>query len=178
MQSGQTRGQRLLSLVAHLRSGDSGLLGEGARFLFAGGVVVVVYVTTTIVLSDVAGLHFQIALAIGFAMALLVQFTLYRRFVWGHHEEFALRTHHQIGRYLTIAAVGYGLTALTTAVLPKALGVPTDVVYLATVVALPIINFMVSRRGVFHPGATDENLEPDQPEATSGDPERVVGTHT
>ncbi len=178
MQPAQTRAQRLLSLVAHLRSGDSGLLGEGARFLFAGGVVLVVYVTTTIVLSDVAGLHFQIALAIGFALALLVQFTLYRRFVWGHHEEFALRAHHQLGRYLTIAAVGYGLTALATAVLPKALGIPTDVVYLGTVVALPIINFTVSRHGVFHPGGTDKTQGPDEPQATSGDPEQVVGTRS
>ena len=99
-QARQSLVQRLLDLVAHLRSGDSGIIGEGARFLFAGGIVVVVYVATTLLLSSVAGLHFQIALALGFAMALLVQFTLYRGFVWGHHEEFALRAHRQVGRYL------------------------------------------------------------------------------
>jgi putative flippase GtrA len=121
------------------------------RFVLAGGFVVVVYVTTTIVLADVVGLHFQVALAIGFGVALIVQFNLYRLFVWTHHEEFALPLHHQAGRYLAAAAVTYGLTATSTSLLPAALGVPTEIVYLVTVAALPAINFLVLRHGIFHP---------------------------
>src|SRR5450631_3165875 len=111
--------ERVRSAARNLRSPNSGLLGQGVRFLLAGGVVVIVYVTTTIVLADVVGVHFQVALAIGFAVALVVQFTLYRVFVWTHNEDYALPMHHQAGRYLLAAAVGYGLTAACTSVLPS-----------------------------------------------------------
>jgi len=116
----------------------------------AGGTVLVIYVATTTVLADVVGLHFQVALAIGFAVALLVQFNLYRIFVWVHHEEFALPVHQQVGRFLVTAAVNYGLTAACTAVLPGLLGVPTEAVYLVMVVTLPFINFVVLRYVIFH----------------------------
>jgi putative flippase GtrA len=145
-----TRRERARGAARTLRSPSSGLLGQGVRFLFAGGIVVVVYVTTTTVLADVVGLHFQVALAIGFAVAMLVQFNLYRVFVWVHHEEFALPVHHQVGRYLAAAAVNYGLTAACTAVLPGVLGVPTEAVYLVMVAALPVMNFVVLRYVVFH----------------------------
>ena len=81
---------------------------------------------------------------------MLVQFNLYRVFVWVHHEEFALPVHHQVGRYLAAAAVNYGLTAACTAVLPGVLGVPTEAVYLVMVAALPVMNFVVLRYVVFH----------------------------
>ena len=145
-----SRRERVVAAVHTLRSPDSGVLGQGVRFLFAGGIVVVVYVTTTIVLADVVGLHFQVALAIGFAVGLLVQFNLYRVFVWVHHEEFALPVSHQVGRYLTAAGANYGLTAAATAVLPGVLGVPTEAVYLVMVVALPVVNFVVLRHVIFH----------------------------
>jgi putative flippase GtrA len=144
------RRERVRAAVRTLRSPNSGVLGQGVRFLFAGGIVVVVYVTTTTVLADVVGLHFQVALAIGFAVALLVQFNLYRIFVWVHHEEFALPVRHQVGRYLVAAAINYGLTAAATAVLPGLLGVPTEAVYLVMVAALPVINFVVLRYVIFH----------------------------
>ncbi len=142
--------QRARAAVRSLRSPSSGLLGQGVRYLIAGGIVVVVYVTTTTVLAYVVGLHFQVALAIGFAVGLLVQFNLYRLFVWVHQEEFALPLHHQAGRFLAAAAVNYGLTAACTAVLPGALGVPTEAVYLVVVAALPVMNFVVLRYVVFH----------------------------
>jgi putative flippase GtrA len=145
-----SRRERVLAALRTLRSPNSGVLGQGVRFLFAGGIVVVVYVTTTTVLADVVGLHFQVALAIGFAVALLVQFNLYRVFVWVHHEEFALPVRHQVGRYLVAAAVNYGLTAAATAVLPGLLGVPTEAVYLVMVAALPVVNFVVLRYVIFH----------------------------
>ena len=151
---------RVRETVRTLRSPNSGVLGQGVRFLFAGGIVVVVYVTTTTVLADVVGLPFQVALAIGFAVALLVQFNLYRVFVWVHHEEFALPVRHQVGRYLVAAAVNYGLTAAATAVLPGLLGVPTEVVYLVMVAALPVINFVVLRYVIFHAKAPGSDQPP------------------
>ena len=149
LQAPEGSGQRLLQLVRSLLSPGSGVVGQGVRFLLAGGVVVVVYVTTTIVLADVIGIHFQIALAIGFAVAMAVQCTLYRGFVWAH-SEYALPMHHQAGRYVTAAAAGYGFSAACTSVLPSALGVPTEAVYLVMVAALPVINFLLLRYVIFH----------------------------
>jgi putative flippase GtrA len=143
-------GHRVVVLARSLRSPGSGVLGQGLRFILAGGTAVGCYVATTIVLADVVGIHFQIALAIGFGVALTVQFTLYRLFVWTHHEEFALPLHHQAGRFLAAAAVNYGLTAATTSLLPAALGVSTEIVYLAVVAMLPLFNFLVLRHGIFH----------------------------
>jgi putative flippase GtrA len=153
-------GQRAASAARHLRSPNSGLLGQGVRFILAGGIVVVVYVATTTILAEILGLHFQVALAIGFGVALIVQFNLYRVFVWVHHEEFVLPIHHQAGRYLTAAAIGYGLTAVCTSLLPSALGVSTEIVYLGMVAALPVINFTVLRYVIFHAKPTAEEPVP------------------
>jgi putative flippase GtrA len=140
-----------------LRSPQAGLLGQGVRFALAGGTVALIYLTTTTVLADVVGLPFQAALAIGFCVGLMVHFTLQRVFVWTHHEEFALPLRHQAGRYLAVAAVQYGVTAASTSLLPSALGLPTEIVYLATVAVIVCTNFLVFRHGIFHskPATTD-----------------------
>ncbi len=137
-------------LAQTLKAPESGLLGQGTRFVIAGGSVALVYLVTTIVLADVVGLPFQLALAIGFCVGLVVHFTLQRLFVWTHHEEFALPLHHQVGRYLAAAAVQYGVTAASTSVLPSVLGVPTEIVYLVTVAVVISTNFLVFRHGIFH----------------------------
>ena len=51
--------------------------------------------------------------------------------------------------------------------LPAALGVPTEVVYLAMVAALPVINFAVFRYVIFHakPAAEDQAAAEDQTSA-------------
>ena len=123
----------------------------------AGGVVTVVYVGTTTLLAEVAGLRFQVALAIGFCIALVVHFTLQRVFVWTHHEEFALPLHRQAGRYLIVAIGQYGVTVGSTSLLSSTLGVSVELVYLATVAVVVSINFLVFRHGIFHakPAAED-----------------------
>ena len=135
--------------VRILRSPSSGLLGQGVRYGLAGGTVAVVYLSTTTVLAEVVGLPFQVALAIGFSVALVVHFTLQRFFVWIHHDEFALPLHHQAGRYLTVAGTQYGLTIASTSLLPAALGVSAEIVYLVTVAVLASTNFLVFRHGIF-----------------------------
>jgi putative flippase GtrA len=147
----------LRSVVLGLRSPSSGLLGEGVRFALAGGTVALVYLTTTLVLAEIVGVPFQVALVIGFCVGLIVHFTLQRVFVWTHHEEFALPLHHQAGRYLVVAGVQYGVTAASTALLPTALGVSTEIVYLVTVAVVLSVNFLVFRHRIFHamPAATD-----------------------
>jgi putative flippase GtrA len=138
------------SLPRSLMRPESGILGQGTRFAIAGSIVLVVYLGTTTLMANVVDLPFQVALIIGFSVALVVHFSLQRLFVWAHHEEFALPLHHQLGRYLTMSAAQYGLTAASTAVLPSALGVSDEVVYIATVAVVYSLNFVVFRNGIFH----------------------------
>jgi putative flippase GtrA len=152
--SGQGRAPTVLQLGLQawrtLRSPSSGLRGQGMRFAIAGGTVALLYVGFTTVLASVVGLPFQAALAIGLCAALIVHFTLQRLFVWRHHDEFALPLRHQLGRYLLITACQYAVTAASTSLLPSALGLPTELVYLATVALLISTNFIVFRHGIFH----------------------------
>jgi putative flippase GtrA len=142
------------------------LLGQGVRYGLAGATVALVYLSTTTILAEVVQIPFQIALAIGSCVALVVHFTLQRLFVWRHHEEFSLPLHHQAGRYLTVAGAQYGLTIASTLLLPAVLGVSTEIVYLATVVLLASTNFLVFRHGIFHPDKTP-SFERDRPHQNS-----------
>ncbi len=138
--------ERFLSL----RSPRSGTIGQGIRYALAGGTVAVVYLATTTVLANVVGLPFQLALAIGYVTGLCVHFTLQRVFVWVHDSEFALGIGEQAGRYLLVAGAQYGITALSTSVLPRWLGVPVIPVYFVTAISLTVVNFLIFRGGVFH----------------------------
>ena len=141
------------------------------RFALAGATVACVYLATTIVLADVVGIPFQVALAVGFCVGLIVHFTLQRVFVWISHGEFALPLHHQAGLYLIVAGVQYGVTAASTSLLPTALGVSTELVYLATVAALVSANFLVFRHGIFRakPTAVGSDHEAHAPEQNAFD---------
>jgi putative flippase GtrA len=156
----------VLPAVRTLRSPSSGLLGQGVRYGLAGATVAVVYLSTTTVLAEVVGLPFQVALAIGFSVALVVHFTLQRLFVWIHHDEFALPLRHQAGRYLTVAGTQYGLTIASTSLLPAVLGVSAEIVYLVTVAVLASTNFLVFRHGIFMADETP-SLERDHAEKSS-----------
>lgn len=138
-----------------LRLRGPGLIEQGARYLLVGGAAAISYLGTTTALADVVGLPFQIALAVGFCVGLFVHFTLQRLFVWAHHDEYALPLRHQAARYLVFAGAQYGLTALSTSVLPRTLGLPVELVYLGTVAILISVNFLVFRSVVFHRKATE-----------------------
>ena len=140
----------LRAIVAHLRSPRSGLLGQLVRFGLVGGSVAVLYLTVTTVLSQVLGVPFQVALAVGFTCGLLLHFTLQRVFVWIHYEDFALGLRHQIGRYLTMAAAQYGVTALSTAELPGVLRISEEAVYLMTWALVTVVGFLLMRFIIFH----------------------------
>lgn len=116
--TGNGRVRRMRGVIGELRSPRSGLRGQLVRFGLAGGVVTLVYIALTTVLSQLVGLPFQVALAIGFAASLLLHFTLQRLFVWVHYEGFALGFRNQVGRYLIMAGMQYGCTVGATAILP------------------------------------------------------------
>jgi putative flippase GtrA len=133
-----------------IRSPDWGLAGQGIRFAVSGVLVASVYISVTTLLHEVLGVRFQIALASGFLAGLALHFTLQRLFVWRHHHSFALALHQQAARYLLICLTQYAITALSTAQLPRLLGLPVEVVYLMTVLAITGVNFMLFRGRVFH----------------------------
>ncbi len=132
---------------------DSGLLGEGVRFVLAGSLGLVVYLLVTTLLAAVLGLPFQVALVVGFCAALSVNFVSQRQFVWAK-QEYMLPTRRQTRRYLLAASVQYGVTVLGTSLLPSALEVSTEAVYVSIVLLLAFTNFAVLRYGVFHGRST------------------------
>ena len=147
------RARRLRLVRAFLRdvrSPEWGLAGQGLRFALSGSLVAGVYVTVTTVLHDVLAVRFQIALAIGFVVSVALHFTLQRLFVWRHYRRFALAVHRQAVRYLGVCASQYTVTALSTAQLPGLVGLPVEVVYVITMLAVAGINFVVFRGRVFH----------------------------
>jgi putative flippase GtrA len=160
-----SRLQLARAFLRDVRSPDWGLAGQGFRFALSCVVVTCTYVTITTVLHDVFALPFQLALAIGFGLSVCLHFTLQRLFVWRHHEKFALAVHHQVARYLCVCGSQYGITALSTSQLPGVLGLPVEVVYLATMLSITGVNFVVFRGRVFHPG-------PARDEQPSGQPSR------
>lgn len=137
-------------MIRHLLSRRSGLLGQLVRFGMVGGLVTLFYLTVTTVLYQVLGLPFQAALAMGFAASLLLHFTLQRVFVWIHADGFALAFRSQVGRYIAMAGAQYGITVVSTTVLPGVLGISTEIVYLATMAVVTTTGFLLMRFVIFH----------------------------
>jgi putative flippase GtrA len=137
--------------VRELRaSGATGVIAT--RYLIGGGTTAAVYIGLTLLLSGPAGVNIQIAIPIAYTCSLVVHFSLQRWFVWAHHEEYALASHVQVGRYLLLALAQYAFTATATAVLPSALGVSAQLVYVVSAVLAAVLAFLAMRYLVFHAG--------------------------
>jgi putative flippase GtrA len=147
------------AFLRDIRSPEWGLAGQGARFGLVAALVGSTYALVTLLLHDVLLVPFEIALAIGFAVGVLLHFTLQRVFVWRHHEQFALPMGHQALRYLPMCAVQYGLTALSTSELPALLHLPVEAVYPPTVLAVASLNFLIFRGYVFHVAGRGPNRD-------------------
>jgi putative flippase GtrA len=143
------------AFLRDIRSPEWGLAGQGVRFAISGSLVAIVYVTVTTVLHDGFAVPFEIALAFGFVVSVALHFTLQRLFVWRHYERFALEVHHQALRYLLVCACQYGITALSTAKLPRLLGLPVEAVYILTMLIVAGANFVIFRGRVFHSGPVE-----------------------
>jgi len=144
-----------MSTELHPAAPSAPIAAQAARFAMSGGFVALVYLGVTSMLAEVAGAPFQVALAIGFALAISTHFCLQRLFVWTHEGSFALSLRGQALRYLLLAGIQYGLTAAITAAVPHAIGVPTEPVYLITAALLSAANFLLFRSRVFHSGAQE-----------------------
>jgi putative flippase GtrA len=155
-----SRAERARETVLTLLTPESGLLGLCVRFVLAGGFSASVYLLITTTGAVVIGLPFQAALALGFCTSFCLGFMIQRRFVWVRRERYILPIHHQASRFLLMACFQYSTTALAVALLPRALGTPTEVVYLAMVALLSVVNFLVLRHQIFHAApASSETAE-------------------
>ncbi len=123
---------------------------QGGRFALVGITVAVVYTSLTALLAGPAGLPFQAALALGYGVALALNFTLHRTFTFASDDGYALRLHGQVGRFLAIALTQYLVTALAVAWLPDALGLPELVVWVAVVAIFAIGSFLALKVTTFH----------------------------
>jgi putative flippase GtrA len=120
-----------------------------ARFLLSGGLVALVYLALMALFVTVAGLPSQAALALAYALALALHFSLNRQFVFGSRRH-SLHLARQGVRYLVLVAFGYGVTAVALALLPGPLGLPDLAVYFIVAGCLVPVNFFVMRAWVFH----------------------------
>jgi putative flippase GtrA len=120
-----------------------------ARFGLSGGVVALVNTGSMTVLVAGFSIRPQIALILSYALGLTVHFTLNRQWVFSSEDAYHLHLTVQGMRYISSAAMIYGLTALALATLPGSLDVPSLGVYYVTVIALSFVNFFVLRSFVF-----------------------------
>src|SRR5437868_1244338 len=128
-----------------------GAHGQLVRYAMAGALVGVVYIGTTLLLSGPVGMPIQAAIPIALVAAVSLHFVCQRWFVFRDAEEFALAMHHQVGRYVLLGLMQYGIAAGSTGLLPGLLGVPERVVYLCTVCVSSAIGFILLRTRIFHP---------------------------
>jgi putative flippase GtrA len=123
---------------------------QALRFVLSGGTVAVVYLGLGLLLSGPLGVPIQIAIPVSYVLSVLLNYTLQRYFVFAHSTSFALSPQAQFLRYVQVGAVQYGFTALATAVLPGALDVSEQVVYVAAALVAAVLTFILLRFVVFH----------------------------
>ena len=80
------------------------------RFGLSGAFVFGIYTGGTLLLSGPLGLPIVLAIAIAFPVALAINFTMQRHFVFLDHETFALGARTQFARYTFAAVVQLRLT--------------------------------------------------------------------
>jgi putative flippase GtrA len=123
---------------------------QALRFVITGGVVALTNLGIGLLLSGPLGVPIQIAIITGYVLSLLLNYMLQRNFVFADRDSFALSGASQFWRYVQLGAIQYAFTALATAVLPGLLGVPAEVVYVATALAVAVVTFIVIRLAIFH----------------------------
>jgi len=121
------------------------------RYAISGSFTTLTYIALTLLVSGPLDVPIQIAIPLSYASALVLHFLLQRHFVFPTEEGFALARGAQLRRYVAAVVVQYGVTATSTAILPRVLGVPERDVYVVTVLTLAVIAFLTLRSLVFHP---------------------------
>jgi putative flippase GtrA len=145
---------RLLARVRRLVVSSTG------RYAAAGAVVGGVNLAVPLMLNAEFGVPIEVAIPIGYLLAILLHFNLQRRFVFRHVGTFALAGRQQAVRYLVIIAVQYPTVAIATALVPTVVAISRREAYVATVATVTVLTYLVLRSRVFHPA---EETPPDLP---------------
>lgn len=132
------------------------LLSQLLRFAGAGAFVMLLYLTLTTGLSQLAGVPLQLAIAVGYFAGVAAHFLLHRFFVFASGDEYALSPAGQLVRFVVLAVAQYAVTALSVAVLPGALGIERLAVWLGTVAVVTPLTFVLLRTRLFHAGPRAE----------------------
>jgi putative flippase GtrA len=132
--------------------------GPLVRYGIAGATVAVVYLAVPLALNGFIGIALEVAILIGYVLAVTLHFNLQRHFVFRHVDEFALSVRQQIGRYVVIGAIQYPITAVATAVLPGLLDISERLTFVMVTVVMSVTFFLLLRGHVFHPEAEEEIL--------------------
>jgi putative flippase GtrA len=119
------------------------------RFALSAIAVQIVYASLMAIF--LLGLDFprQAALAIGYAGALVVHFTLNRQLVFAPSGGYVHGLSSHGSRYLLTAAMIYVITAVSLAVVPGALGIAPFVAWVLISAVIGAANFVVLGRFVF-----------------------------
>jgi putative flippase GtrA len=119
------------------------------RFALSGIAVQGVYTALMAILLVGLDVPQQLALALAYAGALIVHFTLNRQFVFASSDGYAHGLSSHGKRYVLTAIVVYGITALGLAVLPDLLGVAPFLAWALVVMVIAVCNFVLLGRFVF-----------------------------
>src|SRR6516165_4502719 len=95
--------RRLGSTLAGQASNRRDVILQLVRFGLTGLFVFVVYTGGTLLLSGPVGLPIVLAIAIAYPLAIVINFTLQRYFVFLDRETFALHWKAQLARYVAAA---------------------------------------------------------------------------
>jgi putative flippase GtrA len=128
------------------------------RFVMAAAAVQGVYTAAMAIGLLLLDAPRQAVLLVAFLLSLIVHFSLNRQWVFNprhHAPEAEEHRAYRLGlsghgvRYVTVAAIVYGITALSLAVLPGLLGVAPFLVWLGTSGTIGVMNYFLLGRLVF-----------------------------
>jgi putative flippase GtrA len=121
-----------------------------ARFGLTGALVFAVYTGGTLLLSGPLGVPIVLAIGIASVLALVLNFTMQRHFVFLDHDTFALGVRAQFGRYVLAVGINYLITSVIVSTVPQALGVSQQLVFVITAMVMSLVSFTVVRGWIFH----------------------------
>lgn len=120
------------------------------RFGLTGALVFGIYTGGTLLLSGPLGLPIVLAIGLALLVAIAVNFTMQRHFVFLDRATFALPPRTQLARYTLVTACNYALTSLIVVTVPDALGVSQQLVFVITALVFSLVGFLVVRGWIFH----------------------------
>ena len=120
------------------------------RFGLTGALVFAVYTGGTLLLSGPLGVPIVVAIGIAFVLALVLNFSMQRHFVFLDHDTFALGMRAQFTRYLLAAAINYAITSVIVLTVPQAPGLSQQLVFVLTAMVMSLVTFTVVRGWIFH----------------------------